>query len=144
MRAHHCKNSAKCREGALETRSKDAKVSESVHIGVLLCFCPCRVFLVSITTTGISVCDCARKRVCACYRPACVWTLQCFHVVPRPQNRGIGMVLAWWHLSKLFFCVCMFRSTVLNQSRTLKYSLYKVDVQQRHEQLALLNTHIFT
>ena len=45
LRTNHCKNAAKCRQGALGTGTKDTKVNESVHFGVLLCFCLCCVFL---------------------------------------------------------------------------------------------------
>ena len=49
LRAHHYKNSATRRQGTLGTRSKDANINESVHVGGSLCFCFCRVLLCLFT-----------------------------------------------------------------------------------------------
>ena len=72
LRAHHCKNSATCRQGALGTRSKDTKANESVDIGGLLCFCLCRVFLGYLLGT-VRASGCMHG-----WLPKCVGTLQCF------------------------------------------------------------------
>ena len=92
-------------------------------------------------------------RVIACMhgcRPACVDTLQCFHVVPRPQNCDPGMVMvAFFQI--LFLCISMFRSiehstklslsTCANLANTHTHTHTHVDVCQQHDERARKHTH---
>ena len=75
-----CGNMPTTSTGNTIQRYQDKRVC--VCVCYLLCFCLC-----------LSACNCELSVCVHGCRPACVDPLQCFHVVPGPQNRDPGMVM---------------------------------------------------
>ena len=153
VRANHCKSSATFRQGTLRAGSKNAKVNGSVHVGALLCFCLCRVFVCP------SACTCACNCVCAQLPTRVRWLFAVLACSPETLKswtcNGDGDVL-----SNMFICISMLRNIghahrnihththARTHARTNEHTrrharksyMFARDVQQKHEQLALLNT----